>query len=233
MVGATRPYDRTDLDVHYQHSWIEDSLSVFLNSTQPQTMWSFFLLTLLLAAVPLVSAEDHHQVLLWPEGRVCYHINTSSLPLARVAVIEQALRHVEQRTNLTFCAVSSECGDCPAFVHFEAKDGCWSYLGRQDPARLETSPLRPYTGQTLSVGVQCTFGHVLHELGHSLGLRHTHSRPDRDRYVRVFRENVEVPAVDDFEKVPTMPIFGAYDYHSIMVRRRRSSSVWQLMIDRK
>ena len=50
--------------------------------------------------------------------------------------------------------------------------------------------------QTISVGnsdgsVVCKHGNIVHEIAHSLGFFHEHSRPDRDQYVSVLWDNIE------------------------------------------
>lgn len=45
--------------------------------------------------------------------------------------------------------------------------------------------------QAISIGKNCDkFGIVVHELGHVVGFWHEHTRPDRDRHVLIFRENI-------------------------------------------
>ena len=50
--------------------------------------------------------------------------------------------------------------------------------------------------QTISVGnsdgsITCKHGNIVHEIAHSLGFFHEHSRPDRDNYVSILWDNVE------------------------------------------
>ena len=50
--------------------------------------------------------------------------------------------------------------------------------------------------QTISVGnadgsIICRHGNIVHEIAHSVGFFHEHSRPDRDDYVNVHWGNVE------------------------------------------
>lgn len=61
---------------------------------------------------------------------------------------------------------------------------CSSYVGRIGGA------------QTISVGnadasIVCKHGNIVHEIAHSLGFFHEHSRPDRDDYVNILWDNIE------------------------------------------
>ena len=46
--------------------------------------------------------------------------------------------------------------------------------------------------QLLSLGAGCkNRGHVTHELMHALGFFHEHTRPDRDKFVRILWDNIK------------------------------------------
>lgn len=44
--------------------------------------------------------------------------------------------------------------------------------------------------QQMRMGDLCPAGSVIHEWGHSIGLWHTQSRPDRDDYVQIMWDNI-------------------------------------------
>ena len=72
------------------------------------------------------------------------------------------------------------------------------------------------------------YGHILHELGHCLGLMHEHQRPDRDLYVYIVWDNIW-PEYDHNFETRDNPLYKeeehAYDYNSIMHYHSRGFSI--------
>ena len=61
---------------------------------------------------------------------------------------------------------------------------------------------------------------IVHELGHALGFYHEHQRPDRNEYVEILYDNINLNGNDrhaNYDKISTADSLGTnYDYRSIM-----------------
>ncbi|KAL7981378.1 hypothetical protein Chor_002274 [Crotalus horridus] len=114
---------------------------------------------------------------IWPDGVIPYVISGNFSGIQR-AIFRQAMRHWEKYTCVTFLERSDE----DSYIVFTYRPcGCCSYVGRRGGGP-----------QALSIGKNCDkFGIVVHELGHVIGFWHEHTRPDRDEYVSIYRENIQ------------------------------------------
>ncbi|MGE4133516.1 MAG: M12 family metallopeptidase [Bdellovibrionales bacterium] len=124
------------------------------------------------------------KVELWPDGRIPYSIHVDLYDPERV------LRVVEYfNTHTGLKLVPYESGpDSVVFAPF--RDHCLSYLGRIGGH------------QPIFLDDRCRDGEIMHEVMHAAGFVHEHSRPDRDRYVKINWDNVEDLKKDQFEIVP-------------------------------
>lgn len=81
--------------------------------------------------------------------------------------------------------------------------------------------------QRINVGTECSVTALVHEVMHTLGWHHEHSRPDRNEYIRVNYENIPPGLTKNFdvrysivyEKIESKT---PYDYRSIMHYSRRA-----------
>ncbi|CAE8653759.1 unnamed protein product [Polarella glacialis] len=100
------------------------------------------------------------------------------------------------------------CNESPAAFIQSLDSGCWSYVGM-----LKTWAAQPVNLE--SPGCD-QVGTVIHELGHTLGMGHEQSRPDRDSYVDVHMDKVKPGKEINFDIHPNGDVARPYDILSVM-----------------
>ena len=149
--------------------------------------------------------EEH---LRWFGRTIPYVIDSSVENLRRFiegdTATTGAIQILQEQTHLRF-VVRSHQNDYMRFVHGEA---CSSPYGRH--GGRQDVKLNKHTCDTSDP--------VVHEIAHAIGMRHEHSRRDRDRFVNVHWENIEDGKQHWFEKHGTSEgsEHGLYDFSSVM-----------------
>eukprot|EP00116_Pleurobrachia_bachei_P004424 sb/3464686/ len=119
-------------------------------------------------------------------------------------LVKSAIKHIEESTCLRFKERSTEVD----FLNITSMKGCTSFVGRRGGP------------QEVSVGSGCvTRGIIAHELAHAIGFYHEQSRPDRDLYVELLKENVKSDELGNFRKRDPSEVDSLnspYDYGSLM-----------------
>ena len=84
--------------------------------------------------------------------------------------------------------------------------GCWSRVGKQNGTQI------------IQLSEGCfTKPKILHEIYHSIGFYHEHSRPDRDKYVEVHEDCIREGTENDFKIFPQSLTYGLpYEPRSFM-----------------
>ncbi|GAB3962281.1 Dot/Icm T4SS effector LegP [Spirosoma harenae] len=139
----------------------------------------------------------------WPNKIVYYSIDPSLPNQSRVT---DAIAHWEMYTPIRFVQRTTQRG----YVLFRSGTGCSSNVG--------------YSGglQYVNLGSGCTTGNTIHEIGHTIGLWHEHTRADRDTYVNINTANIQTGYEADFQTYVErgqdgFDYAGGLDFGSIML----------------
>ena len=136
-----------------------------------------------------IKSQDSPRI--WSKGLVPYFFHSFKNRNA-VKKILTCMAEISSQTCIKFIPVSllikRNGGKIPPHIQiFQGKDGeCWSVFGTHD-----VHPI------SLSNGCWDR-GTILHELMHALGFDHSHTRPDRDRYIRIHWDSIDTRDWDEF-----------------------------------
>lgn len=136
----------------------------------------------------------------WTNGVVPYEVDPGLPNQDRVT---NAVKHVNETTNGVFLR-PRVAGDGD-YIRFVEDDGCSSPVGKQGGEN------------TIKLATGCGTGSTAHEILHSLGVYHEHTRCDRDGFVTINLSNVESGKEHNFtKKCDDASDIGTYDRGSIM-----------------
>lgn len=141
-----------------------------------------------------------------------YGIDNQLAPETK-SIIQQALRHWEEKTNVRFYNATGQPVKDPVYgfdypyIYFCNGNGNSSSVGRvggMQRVRLA------YGG--------CNMGIAAHEIGHAIGLNHEQCRYDRDNYININWNNIQAGHEHNFQiNNQNYYCIGGFDFGSIML----------------
>ncbi|PKF74410.1 M12 family metallopeptidase [Chryseobacterium sp. PMSZPI] len=142
----------------------------------------------------------------WPQGIVYYTI-ASNMGSINKDKITAAIKEYSDKTNVKWVPKTSWLQWNYVDFIFGSSTGAdgWANIG--------------YRGgrQVVSLDQYISIPSVMHEMGHSIGLYHEHTRQDRDQYVNILWDNIQSGQEGNFSKYSSGEDIGAFDINSLMM----------------
>jgi hypothetical protein len=145
------------------------------------------------------SSVIRQQFRLWPDHQIPYTIDAELPDQERV---REAIKHWEALTPIRFVERTNELD----WVTFRPDySGCNSQVGLHGGQ------------QDINLDWSCDTNATIHEIGHAVGLWHTQSRADRDRWIRIRYESIDKDWWAQFDRhISDARDIGPYPFNSVM-----------------
>ncbi|XP_059472510.1 uncharacterized protein LOC132194928 [Neocloeon triangulifer] len=148
----------------------------------------------------------------WPNAEIYYSIQ-GTFDANQLNLIQQAINAYHANTCIRFKPYNGTQRD--HLIIKSDNTGCWATVGRIGGAQYVNLQIP---------GCVTMVGTAIHELMHTVGFFHEHSRTDRDTYVNILWQNIQSGTESNFN-IRSSTAFGvAYDYGSVMHYSAKSFS---------
>lgn len=115
-----------------------------------------------------------------------------------------AIEYVKETTGIIFYPRTNET----SYVTIKKGDVCSSNIGRVGKQ------------QFITLKDSCSFGIIIHELSHTIGLNHEHQRNDQEKYIDVYYNNIKKSHISQYKPILGLKYNTSMDFNSIMMYSR-------------
>lgn len=140
----------------------------------------------------------------WPSGKIYYTI-ASNMGSINVNKINSAISEYNNKTNTQWIYRSNQSNYVEFIFGSSSGSDGWAHIGYQGGK------------QTVSLDQYISLGSVIHEMGHTVGLYHEHTRKDRDQYVKILWNNIQSGQSYNFNIYNSGTDIGPFNINSVMM----------------
>ncbi len=134
---------------------------------------------------------------IWPNGKIPYTLTAEGFSDADRAFIASAFDYLEEETSLRF----EPAPDLNGLPRLDIKSASLNGFCYANWANPDGNPWNTWAEVLLTPESGCTLPRtIIHEIMHALSMYHTHTRFDRDRYIKVLWDNVQPDKVAEFNE---------------------------------
>ncbi|HEY5587234.1 MAG TPA: FISUMP domain-containing protein [Ruminiclostridium sp.] len=153
----------------------------------------------------------------WPDGKVYYEVSPD-LPQITKDQIQSAISDYTNHTKLQFIPHTNQ-NNFVKFVNSEIPIGEDAGLGTCSELGMIGNKGQKIWLEASTIGT----GEIIHEIGHTIGLVHEHSRKDRGNYIYINWINISKNS-EQYTIDPNSFHTGTFDFNSIMLYHAYSTN---------
>ncbi len=140
----------------------------------------------------------------WPNGKIYYTI-AGNMGSINVNKINSAISEYNNKTNTQWIYRTNQANYVEFIFGSSSGSDGWAHIGYQGGK------------QTISLDQYISVGSVIHEMGHTVGLYHEHTRKDRDQYVKILWNNIQNGQSYNFNIYNSGTDIGPFNINSVMM----------------
>ncbi|REC47958.1 M12 family metallopeptidase [Chryseobacterium pennipullorum] len=140
----------------------------------------------------------------WPGGKIYYTV-ASNMGSINANKITTAVNEYNAKTNTQWIPRTNQSNYVEFIFGSSSGSDGWAHIGYQGGR------------QTVSLDQYISVGSVIHEMGHTVGLYHEHSRKDRDQYLSIQWNNIQNGQAYNFNMYTSGTDIGPFNINSVMM----------------